>query len=153
MTSFTELNNICCIPFASIFTRSFTSEFNNLSWVLLSCDNKSKDNYYLMSLNTIHPTSNLLWRCWVSPCYMVIFWQIIFCHRYPIVSNNWSKSRFHLRIFKDFHQRSCEEQRVWRKRLGFHLMPSTTYGWLSIPDITHAELCAVMVICCTQQEK
>lgn len=79
---------------------------------------------------------------------MVIFWQIIFCHRYPIVSNNWSDSRFHLRVFKDFYLRSCEakvaaqKQMVWRKRLGFHLIPSNTYGWLSIPGITHAELCA-----------
>lgn len=127
MTSFTELDNICCIPFANILTRIFTSEFNNLSWTLLSSDNKSKDNYYLMSLNRSHPTRNLLvlWGCWVLPCYMVIFRQIIFCHRNPIVSNNWRNSRFHLRVFKDFYLRSCEEkvaaqkQMVWRKRLGF----------------------------------
>lgn len=142
----TELDNICCIPFANILTRIFTSECNNLSWTVLVCGNKSKDNYYLMNLNRSHPASNLLvlWGCWVLPCYMVIFCQIIFCHRYSIVSNNWSGSRFHLRVFKDFYLRSCEakvaaqKQMVWRKRLGFHLMPSKTYGWLSIPGITHA---------------
>lgn len=103
-----------------------------------------------MSLKRSQLTSNLLvlWECWVLPCYMVIFWQIIVCHRYPILSNNWSDSRFHLRVFKDFYLRSCEEkvaaqkQMVWRKKLGFHLMPSITYGWLSIPGITQADLCA-----------
>lgn len=98
-----------------------------LSCSLLSC---VRDNYYLMSLNRSRLIGSatdplVLWGCRVLPSSMVIFWQIIFCHRYPIVSNNWSDSSFHLRVFKDFYLRSrgekvaAQKQRVSGKRLGW----------------------------------